>query len=903
VRRRALLASVALVVVVLAVLAALATAIAVRAPTVTAREALLATPDRLASVTIAVDADPARADRVFHGLVREAFGSAPVTVDRTVHGQRSTWTVRPRIADLQARDLPDLAHGFATLPDAATLRFATDGGTLTSGSGARSSATVLAGATALRSALPVPVVVLTITGGVALTMLARLLVTARRTEDDLFRARGATAGLLVGAAAVEVVVVAVPAAVVGTVLGVLPTTGVWGAPTGAAELVLPALAVVVLATLTVTGAAVLGTTAKPLPRAPLAVSLPAVALLVAVAALAVWRFRSAPAVATTDPLAVLAPATAVTAFAVASTVVLGSALRWIATRVGPRQGLVLSLGSRLAARDLGASAPAATLLVLAVATGVLAAGTTATSAAFLHDSSVVTAGGSLRATTGGPGPLDGVDDLVPAAARASSTARHDTTPVVRYTGGTPTGPAEVLGVDRTALPRLLAVAPRTFDAVAVSDALGGTGAGRPTAGLVLGTGRLAMTITTPASAVPAVHVETDAFGIASTVPTTEADRTTPLAVTAWVVDAVGDLAPVRLRGGSVPSGGRHVGTATGALPAGGPWRLVAVDLTARPAVPVRGVHVAVTGIRVGAHERPLPARPWTPGGAFDPGVLRADADAGPLAVGSDDVLDDQPGGVRVRLMPSGGRTVPVVASAALARDASVHVGSSVTLSGPLAGFAARVVAVVPVVPGTSGGPAVLADLTALDSGMLAAAQAPPVVTEVWAARGDQRAELRRTLGTGVRVERPTSSLEEGFLRLDGALLLLGAGGGLAFALLALAVTVATARRDSGGETTALRAVGVRARDQARIRVTVPAIIVVHGLVGGLLGGALAAVALLVPTARTNVPEAPAGLPVHVTVDPVLSAAVLVVTVVVGGVVVIAHGVTTARTARRADRRS
>lgn len=904
VRRRALLAAVAVVVAVLAVLAALATAIAVRAPTVAAREALLATPDRLTSVTIAVDAEPARADRVFRGLVRDAFGSAPVTVDRTVHGERSTWTVRPRVADLDAGDLPDLAHGFATLPDAASLRFAPDGGTLTSGSGTRTSATVLAGVTALRAALPVPVVVLTITGGVALTMLARLLVTARRTEDDLFRARGATAGLLVGAAAVEVVVVAVPAAVVGTVLGVLPTTGAWAPPTGAAEVVLPALAVVVLATLTVSGVAVLGTTTKPLPRAPLAVSLPAVALLVAVAALAVWRFRSAPAEAATDPLAVLAPAAAVTAFAVASTVVLGFTLRRIAGRVGPRQGLVLSLGSRLAARDLGASAPAATLLVLAVATGVLTAGTTATSTAFLHDSSVVAAGGSLRATTGGPGPLDDVDDLLPAAARASSTARHDTTPVVRYTGGTPTGSAEVLGVDHTALPRLLDVAPRTFDAVSVSDALGGTGGARP-AGLSLGTGRLALTVATTAAAVPAVHEETDGFGNAVAVPTTDADRTTPLAVTAWVVDAVGDLAPVALRGGSVPTGGQHVGTVTGSLPDGGPWRLVAVDLTARPTVPVRRVHIAVTGIRVGTHARALPARPWTLAGAYAPGVLRADPAAGPLAVavGTDDVLGVQPGGTHIRFMPSPGRTVAVVASAALARDASVQVGSSLTLSGPLAGFTARVVAVVPVVPGTTGGPAVLADLTALDSGMLAAAEVPPAVGEVWAARSDQRAELRRTLGAGARVERPTSSLEEGFLRLDGALLLLGAGGGLAFALLALGVTVASARRDSAGETTALRAVGVRARDQGRIRATVPTVLVAHGLLGGLLGGGVAAALLLAPTARTNVPGAPAGLPVHVTLDPVLSAAVLAATVVVGGAVVLVHGVTTARTARRADRRA
>jgi hypothetical protein len=882
VRRRALLAAVAVLVAVLAVLAALATAIAVRAPTEAAREALLATPDRLASVTIAVDADPARADRVFRGLVRDAFGSAPVTVDRTVHGQRSTWTVRPRVQDLDAGDLPDLTHGFATLPDAASLRFAPDGGTLTSGSGTRTSATLLAGVIALRSALPVPVVVLTITGGVALTMLARLLVTARRTEDDLFRARGATAGMLVGAAAVEVVVVAVPAAVVGTVLGVLPTTGAWGPPTGAAELVLPGLAVVVLATLTVSGVAVLGTATKPLPRAPLAVSLPAVALLVAVAALAVWRFRSAPAEAATDPLAVLAPAAALTAFAVAATVVLGFTLRRIAGRVGPRQGVVLSLGSRLAARDLGASAPAATLLVLAVATGVLTAGTTATSTAFLHDSSLVTAGGSLRATTGDPGPVDSADDLLPTAARTASIRGHDTTPVVRFTGGTPTGSAEVLGVDHTALPRLLDVAPRTFDAVSVSDALSGTRVTRTAAGLFLGTGRLAMTTTT----------------------TTSAIETTPLAITAWVVDAVGDLAPVPLRGGSVPAAAaQHVGTVTGSLPAGGPWRLVAVDLTVRPTVLIPGMHIAVTGIRVGTHVRALPARPWSLADAFDPGVLQADAGAGPLAVGTDDVLGVEPGGIHVRLVPSGGRTVPVVASAALVADASVHVGSSLPLSGPLAGFAARIVAVVPVVPGTTGGPAVLADLTALDGGMLAAAEAPPAVREVWAAHTDQRAELRRTLGAGARVERPTSSLEAGFLHLDGALLLLAAGGGLAFALLALGVTVTTARRNSDGETTALRAVGVRARDQGRIRATVPTVVVAHGLLGGLLGGGLAAGLLVAPTARANVPDAPAGLPVHTALDPVLSAVVLVVAVVVGGAVVLVHAATTARTARRADRRA
>lgn len=328
VRRRSVLGVTALTVAVLALLATLAVGLAVRAPTTVAREALRATPDRLASVTIAVDGDPVRQDAAFRALVHRTFGAAPVEVEHHASGRHSSWIVRPRVDAVRAGDLRALAEGFATLPDAAARRFAAAGGTTTHGSAARTTTTTADAVVALHEAVPVPVTVLAVAGGVALTMLARLLVAARVDEDRLVRARGGTPGLLVRLAALEALAVAVPAALVGAAAGQVLLAARYGPPAAVAEVLVPVLGVVALAVGAATPSALVGTASRPIVRTPLVVAVPALVLLVAVAAVAVWRFRTvASRPDGVDPIAVVAPAAAVTALAAVAALALGGSSR------------------------------------------------------------------------------------------------------------------------------------------------------------------------------------------------------------------------------------------------------------------------------------------------------------------------------------------------------------------------------------------------------------------------------------------------------------------------------------------------------------------------------------------------------------------------------------------------
>ncbi|PZE73398.1 hypothetical protein [Curtobacterium sp. MCBD17_019] len=899
VRRRSVLGVTALTVAVLALLATLAVGLAVRAPTTVAREALRATPDRLASVTIAVDGDPVRQDAAFRALVRRTFGVAPVEVEHHASGRHSSWTVRPRVDAVRAGDLRALAEGFATLPDAAARRFAAAGGTTTHGSAARTTTTTADAVVALHEAVPVPVTVLAVAGGVALTMLARLLVAARVDEDRLVRARGGTPGLLVRLAALEALAVAVPAALVGAAAGQALLAARYGPPAAVAEVLVPVLGVVALAVGAATASALVGTTSRPIVRTPLVVTVPALVLLVAVAAVAVWRFRTVADHADgVDPIAVVAPAAAVTALAAVAALALGGLLTLAAHLAARRRDLGVVLAGRLAARDLRVHTPAATLLVLAVATGVLAAGVGGTSAAFLTASTRIAQGGALRATVGGGVALDDPGDLVPAPLRTTAALRRGTVPVLRFTGGTPTGSAAVIGVAAPALPRLLPVARTAFDAPGAATALRST-----PAGVALGRGRVTLRLVSTSAALGPLATTTGEFGVPVSTPVTAADRAVPIAVTAWVADAQGDLAPVSLHGGVLRVGTRSTSTAAGSLPTGGPWHLVAVDLVARPTADVQDARIAIGTLRVGPRVVPLPARSWTTApAAFGQGVLARTTDPGRIAVTARDLSSSVAGGDGIRLMPSAGRRVPVVVTARLARAVGLHVGSAMQITGPWAGLDARVVGTVPVVPGTDGGPAVLADLDALDQGMLAQARQPQRVQEVWAADAGQRDTLRRAFDGHVTLTTPASDVQRRFLALDTDVLLLGAAGGLAFALLTLVAAVAVSARDRVGETIALRAVGVRAGTQGAVRAAAPAVVVVHGLVAGVLAGALTAALVVAGSARTSVPGAPPALPVAVAVAPGPIALTVGVVLVVGALVVLGHGVAVTRGARRSGGR-
>ena len=126
------------------------------------------------------------------------------------------WTAVPDTADLTPEQAAALR---ATLPNVEpALRDQPELGSSGLGATGDLGATLtrlLAGIGAVRAVAPLPVLVLAFAGLAALTRLATLLGAARRSETTLLRARGASAARLAGETAVEVLVVGVPAAIIG----------------------------------------------------------------------------------------------------------------------------------------------------------------------------------------------------------------------------------------------------------------------------------------------------------------------------------------------------------------------------------------------------------------------------------------------------------------------------------------------------------------------------------------------------------------------------------------------------------------------------------------------------------------------------------------------------------------
>lgn len=915
-RRRGLLGTLVAVTFVAGLLAAIATGLAVRAPDVLVQRSFAAAPTSVVSVTISVDGDPASQNREFDALVRSAFRSAPVEVTRSVRGSASSWTVRPRAAELHVRDLADLEHGFSTLPDAARNRFATDGGTDTRGSGVGTTSAIRGAVASVRSALPVSGLVFVVSGAVALGKLASLLVTARTAEDRLLRARGASRRWFLRTGAVEALVVALPGAAVGAAVGQLVLGPLFGPPVNAAEVLVPPAAVVLLGVGSALLAVLVGGN-RPFSvrstRATVAVPGTVVALLAALAAIAFWRFRTvggSPETRSTDPLTFIAPAAVLAALAITAALTLGPVLAALERSTARRPAWGRLLAVRLAARDLPVLLTPAIFLTLAIATATLAAGLSGTSTAFLHDSSRLVEGGAVRATVGGELSLDGPGGLLPAALRTPTTQGTAVAPVLRYTANTPNDTVSVIGVRAGALPRLVGVHPATFDAGRVAQQLttqrhgGDANEASSDAGTVLAPASRSareVSVALDLSAGTAVATETGVdplTGVQTTTRVGAASSTAQVTATVWVMDAHGDLAPLDTSTASLASTTRRTETVTAQLPAGGPWRLVALDLQVSSAADFSDAAISVRGIEVAHRTVDLPRESWRiAGGAFPQGDWRNPSAGGPsIGVVSDTLRSTSPTVSTVRIMPRTGDTaVPVVISSSFAAADGVGVGDTVPLSGSVADVRARVVAVVPAVPGTTGGPAVLADLPALDTSMLAAGQQVPRIREVWGADPSDAATLRRALGSGATLTDSDAELARPYVALGTEVLLLGVTGGVVFGSLALVAATGVGSRSRRDEARSLRLAGVSARMQGRVRAFGPAAVAGWSVVAGAVAGFVAFLLLGGTMARAAVSTAPSALPVTDVFAPTVFLVVVAVVVVLAGVVV----AVTARASRRA----
>ncbi|WP_326760708.1 ABC transporter permease [Streptomyces phaeochromogenes] len=297
-----------------------------------------------------------------------------------------------------------------------------------------------------RSTLLIVALQLSLLAGYALLLVARLLSVERAGETRLLRARGATRGRVARLAALEALLLAVPAAVCGPLLagpltrllagqGALSRIGlrldtsvtaggVWAVAAGVAlgcalAVTLPAL----------TGGSGGGGRARALP-APVRAGAD-VGLLV-IAAVAYWQLSSQNSGAVTDdrsgtlgidPLLVSAPALALLAGTVLTLRLLPPVARLAERRAASGRGLPTALaGWQFSRRPMRGAGPVL-LLVLAIAMGMLAIGQGASWDGSQDDQADFRAGTSVRVTGAGESGLgqagtysavDGVSGTAPA---------------------------------------------------------------------------------------------------------------------------------------------------------------------------------------------------------------------------------------------------------------------------------------------------------------------------------------------------------------------------------------------------------------------------------------------------------------------------------------------------------
>ncbi|MEU5346256.1 ABC transporter permease [Streptomyces sp. NPDC020766] len=297
-----------------------------------------------------------------------------------------------------------------------------------------------------RSTLLIVALQLSLLAGYALLLVARLLSVERAGETRLLRARGATRGRVAWLAALEALLLAIPAAVCAPLLagpltrllagqGALSRIGlrldtsvtaggVWVVAAGVA--LGCALAVTVPA---LTGGSGGGGRARALP-APVRAGAD-VGLLV-IAAVAYWQLSSQKSGAVTDdrsgtlgidPLLVSAPALALLAGTVLTLRLLPPVARLAERRAASGRGLPTALaGWQFSRRPMGGAGPVL-LLVLAIAMGMLAIGQGASWNGSQDDQADFRAGTSVRVTGAGESGLgqagiysavDGVSGTAPA---------------------------------------------------------------------------------------------------------------------------------------------------------------------------------------------------------------------------------------------------------------------------------------------------------------------------------------------------------------------------------------------------------------------------------------------------------------------------------------------------------
>lgn len=659
---------------------------------------------------------------------------------------------------------------------------------------------VAAGAAALASAAPALVLLVALLAGTAVAQLARLIAAAREHETATIRTRGFSGAQAWATDAAEGAVVAL----VGTAAGLIVAVGA-SALVGAGPLagLAPwpwALALAVLLTAVFAGALRRGEARRTSARAARATTAAVVAVLLLATGLVVWQLPLARG-AGFDPIVAVAPAVVLSAGAVVALAVFGAgAVAW-ARPAASAPALEPGYPARQVARRLPIFAVAVLLVALTVAQAVFTASYGATWTAMTSDSAAVRAGADLRV------------DTTPRPVTPAEVADAAAVPGIDAATGALATDVEVGELDA----QLVAAPGSSLDTVVT------------TAGGLVDTAALAATadgtVTTDpvdlGDAATAVRVTLDVAGI-------DGANVVPVQLAAVLLDATGAPAVVNLAGDAMPSGAGPVSyTAQADLPTGtAPWRLLALLLGTPPSPAPPQVSATLTSVEaVGGDELDLEGSASLTGGTRDAVLWLAD--------GGD-----------------GGAETPVSAAVTTALAARLGIGVGDQLEFRYAGAGRRgsavVASLVDAVPGTSAALALFVPMETLLTSQLQRGTSIVTPDGVWAA-GDTDADDALSAALG---DLPVATSAPGVTAsVVGALVpgwwiaTIGSAVLSLVAALAIVQTLAIARRRELG---VLRAAGVTARRQARMRAAELGGVFGAAVVLGAAAGVLVSV-LIVPS--------------------------------------------------------
>ena len=657
------------------------------------------------------------------------------------------------------------------------------------------------GAAALASAAPALVLMVAILAGTAVAQLARLVAAAREHETATIRARGLSRAQAWTTDASEGVVVALAGAVLGVALAAALSVLVGATPADALAAWPWMLATAAVLAVVFTVALRRGERIRATTRTARATTAAAVVVVLLASGLVVWQLPLARG-AGFDPIVAVAPAVVLMAGALIALAVFGAAAIAWSRPAAALPSVQPAYPARQVARRIPIYAVAVLLVALTVAQAVFASAYSATWTAMVTDSAAVRAGADLRVDMS---PQEaGPDDVAAAAA--------------------------VEGVDAAA-PALvddIEIGDAEAQVVAVPESEIGTVVS-PAGGLVDTSALEAAATVEGAVVAEPVPLGDGATGLRMTARVVSAAEFAPtVALAAVLLDADGAPVTLALDGEYRPNDdGSGTIVAEAALPDGtAPWRLLAIGAD-------RGRSFARTALQL-----TLESVDAVGSGPLD---IHAEVE---FHSGLDDTLvwlGD--GGVLAADGGADGEAPPVAAVVTTALAQHLGIGEGDTFEFRYAGSGRRgvvaVSSIVDVVPGASTPLALFAPLENLLVSQLQRGASFVAPDSVWAA-GDPAADDGLSAALG---DRPVATAAPGVAADVVQALVPGwwiaTAGAMALSLVAafaIVQTLAIARRR---ELRVLRALGVGARAQGRMRAAELGGVFGAALVLGAVSGGLA----------------------------------------------------------------